>query len=139
MNNFLPEGVTEIPHTADLKIAIKGNTLEDIFKKAAAALAGIVAGKIKGDLNQEEAVKITSGGADTLLADFLNEIISRTQIKRVVYPEIEILELYENRAEIKLKGVRVDNFQKDIKAATYHGVKIERRNGKLMAEILFDV
>ncbi len=139
MSDFLPEGVTEISHTADLKIAIEGNTLEDIFGKAAAALAGIVAGKILKDFNQEEKIKITAGEESALLIDFLNEIISRTQINRAVYPEIEILELCENRAEIKLKGARVDDFRKDVKAATYHGVKIERRNGKLIAEILFDV
>ena len=45
----------------------------------------------------------------------------------------------DKELEGELIGNKVESFNEDIKGVTYHGLKIEHKNGSYEAVILFDI
>lgn len=141
-----------LSHTADLRLEVFGKTLEELFKNAAEAIADILHKRPKkSELHPnvpKEKIKIESINLNTLLVDFLNEILAKSQINKAVYfvkkinirtsdvPNIKNLnfrtsDVQNIELEAGLAGYKVDKFDEDIKAVTYHEVDIQQTtNGK---------
>jgi SHS2 domain-containing protein len=64
----------EIPHTADVKIRIHSQTLEGLFSDACRALMTVMYGNLRSGFIKKEII-ITSSDIDSLLLDFLSEIL----------------------------------------------------------------
>lgn len=129
-----------LEHKADLKIRVKGKTLAELFNNAAFALAV----SQKGDENfsnekiQKE-IKIKASDANTLLVDFLNELLYLSDTEELVFPEIEFKKINEKGLEAVASGYKYDNLKIEIKAATFHGLEIKKEKEKFSAEIIFDI
>lgn len=129
-----------LEHKADLKIRVKGKTLSELFNNAAFALAV----SQKGDENfsnekiQKE-IKIKASDANTLLVDFLNELLYLSDTEELVFPEIEFKKINEKGLEAVASGYKYDNLKIEIKAATFHGLEIKKEKEKFSAEIIFDI
>lgn len=138
-----------LEHTADIKIRIFGESLEELFENALFAMAGIQDTKIQGykDTNKfqipnskiNRLVKVKSIDKEALLVDFLGEVLSLSDINDEIYPECDIIKLSDKEIEAEVKGLKVDQFDEDIKAVTYHGVKVEKTGDGWMAEVVFDI
>jgi SHS2 domain-containing protein len=135
-----------LEHKADIKIKVYGKNLEDIFKNAALAMAQILKhGPIQNErklIQKKEKIKIKSIDRETLLADFLNEILAKSQITKNIY-YVSYIMYRKLKEEVKLEAeivsLPVENFDEDIKAVTYHDLSIKEKNGNLEATILFDI
>jgi len=130
-----------LEHTADLVIRVWGQSLAELFCHSAEGLAKALGFSNKDATNQiVEIIEISAPNVEILLVDFLNEILTKTQINRIVYPKIEIIELNDKKIKAKIYGQLIKRLKKDIKAATYHGVKI-KKNKKVgyTVDLLFDI
>ena len=152
----------EIEHTADRAIEIEAETLEGLFQEAVAALSTLYSGeepvklhphlllpprrgriKVRGKGNSY-AVKISVRADDLegLLVGFLNEVIFHTERKRVLFTSagVKIKEKagagYSLTAE--LFNGKITPLS-EVKSATYHNLKVEKRDGKWHTMIVFDV
>ncbi len=80
-----------LEHPAELRIRVFGKTKEELFKNAAHALADILSPKPRTKItrtkNQKLKTKIQIRSIDlnSLLVDFLNEILAKSQINKCVY------------------------------------------------------
>jgi len=141
-----------LEHPAELRIRVFGKTKEALFKNAAYALANILSSKpiTKTTRTNDERLKtkiqIKSPDIDSLLVDFLNEILAKSQINKAVYPEIKFLKFSDTEVESKIFGCEVGHFSEDIKAVTYQDVDIRykiydsRNKTKLWQTIIvFDI
>ena len=123
-----------LSHTADLRLEVFGKTIEELFKNSAEALTKILSPKTikSGTRNQELVTKVSieSANINTLLVDFLNEILAKSQINKSVY-ELMSLRVDEDKikVEAELTGVPVSEFEEDVKAVTYHEVDIKKELG----------
>lgn len=130
-----------LSHTADLRLEVYGKTLEELFTNAAEALAHILAGKKKPLLSHMIAVEkleIRSGNLNSLLVDFLNEILSRSQINKRVY-KVENLKLGKSELTAEISGMSVEKFEEDIKAVTYHEADIEQKDAIWKTRLVLDI
>jgi len=136
-----------LEHRADLKIRAFGKTKEELFSNM---LKGVISGLRPEILNSEAEtrnIEIKSPDLESLLVDFLNEVLSLTQVNKEIYTEIKFKKLNDpstssGQAELKgeLMGRKVKRFGEDIKAVTYHELKIEQKKDKNWeATVLFDV
>lgn len=130
-----------VNHTADIGIRVYGENIEELFKNSAEGLYKIFG--IKYIKNKEETLKIELTGEDleNLLVKFLNELIYYIETKKKA-GKIEKLEIKKNNiynlnAIIKMK--KVERIEKEIKAATYHNLKIEEKGNKCRTTIIFDL
>jgi len=131
-----------LPHTADIRLKIYGSDLEELFKNAAAGLAHILcknADKLGRKARGHKKISISSENAGTLLADFLNRILSESNITKQVFPRVKMLYVGPQSAEAQLMGVHVDHFDEDIKAVSYHNAEIREVGSRLEAELVLDI
>ena len=130
-----------LEHKADIKIKVFGKNLEELFKNAALAMAQILKRDPKLRIHpnaSKEKMKIKSLGREILLVDFLNEILARSQINKCLY-RVSSFKIQDSSIEAELISYPVESFDEDIKAATYHDLKISQKDGRFEVVILFDI
>ena len=128
--------------TADAGIRVYGSSLEEIFCKAILATFNEITDIEKVEPKETYEIE-TQNSLPFLLADIINEALVLHESRGFVASGCEILHLGEDCVKVRLKGERFDPDRHPsklvIKAATYHRLKIEERNGRFVAEVIFDI
>jgi SHS2 domain-containing protein len=129
-----------LDHITDLKIQGFGKTKQELFLNILKAMAESQKAEIRDKKQIKRKVKLESGHLDNLLVDFLSEVLYLSQTNKEVYNDIKFEKLIDKQLEGRLLGSKVESFGEDIKAVTYHGLKIEKnKNGLYQATVLFDI
>ena len=131
----------QVPHVADLGLVIYADTLEELFAEAARAIAAYGRPRRKREVASAH-VRLSARDAAALLADWINELLGLSEIHRVGYRHARLtIRSVGTRVELcaDLTGSRLDEWRCPIKAATYHGLKLEQRGGRWRAHVLCDV
>ena len=132
-----------IEHTADIGIRIKGRDLKDLFKNAASAMFDIMAQKqhLKTGIQEKIAIKQNGDDLEELFVNWLNELLSLSATKELIFEDFNIHNLDENNLEATVTGSNFNNYKvnTEIKAATYHQLKLKNDESGWQAEVIFDV
>lgn len=138
-----------IEHTADIGIRIKALSLDELFIRAALAvfdMMGQLAPNPPGspikEINKTKLViRQKSNDLQELFINWLNELLSLSAVYNLVFTDIVIHQLNDKILEADIYGEDIKNFtiNREIKAATYYQLKIERINDEWSAEVIFDV
>jgi SHS2 domain-containing protein len=130
-------------HTADIGIRVKGKDLKDLFKNAGLALFQVSSRKqfTKNKARVSLNIKINSDNLESLFVDWLNELLSLSAAKGLIFHNIKINKLEDNSVEALTVGSAVNNYKvnTEIKAATYHQLKVVRKPTGWLAEVILDV
>jgi len=134
--------VQEIEHTADWAIRVHARDLMGLFAGAAEGMFGLLT-----DLSQVTPVRrfeidLRAIDVETLLIDWLNELLYLSEEHSVVFTGFTIHDLAVHggawlRAQVD--GGHPSELFKVIKAATFHGLSIDRAEDGLLVELVFDV
>ena len=130
-----------ISHTADIRLQVKGDSLEELFT---ASFEGMNEVAKKGEKNlpiqAEEKIVLTSIDKTTLLIDFLSEVLTHMHINHTIYSKLIFDKLTEKYLSATISGYQVESFDKDIKAVTYHEAEIRKNEkGNFEVIIVFDI
>lgn len=131
-----------IEHTADIGIRVKGDDLKGLFKNAALAMFEIVAETKKREaIKKEIRIKLKADNLEELFVNWLNELLSLSATKELIFSDFQIHKLDKNNLEATILGEYIRNYKvnTEIKAATYHELKLEKINSGWQAEVIFDV
>jgi SHS2 domain-containing protein len=131
-----------IEHTADIGIRVSGKDLKKLFRNAAAAMFDIIAqGITTGEKKENLKVEVKAGNIEELLVSWLNELLSLSATRKLIFSDFRVNKLTDNTLEAGVFGERVENYMLnvEIKAATYHEVKIVKAAKGWKAEVIFDV
>lgn len=140
----------QLPHTADIKIRVHGQTLEELFRNALIGMfqsiepktqkCKLVRGRLVCDnLPERHTIKVTAGDRELLLVDFLSEALYLSDIHNQAYLDAEIHEIGDTSIRATLHGINVDGFKIEIKAVTYHDLVVRQVHDAWRAEIVFDI
>jgi SHS2 domain-containing protein len=132
-----------IDHTADLAVRVWSPDLPGLFAEAARAMTSLMTepGAIEG----RETVAITAEGADApdLLVNWLREILYLWHGRELLTAEVDILEIGETRIRSRLRCDPYDparhEIRHELKAVTYHDLRVEPAPGGWEAVVVFDV
>ena len=146
-----------IEHTADIRIRVKACDLKELFKNTALAMFDIMAqkkSKIK-NLRQKEwrirqelwrkkskiEIKQKADNLEELFVNWLNELLSLSATKELIFTDFKLDKLDEKNLEATVVGKDIKNYKvnTEIKAATYHELKLEESKSGWQAEVIFDV
>ena len=135
-----------IEHTADIGIRVKGGDLKELFKNSALAMFDIIAQKKgQGTRHKPQVKKIVirqkADNLDELLVNWLNELLSLSSAKELIFCDFRIDKMTDNKLEARVCGQGFQDYKVnvEIKAATYHQLKIEQKGSLWQAEVIFDV
>lgn len=131
----------EISHTADVKIRARALTLDALFTDAFLALMQVVYGTDR-KVGIIKEIRIESDSIESLLIDFLSEVLFIAEVEGLVFSEADITIDNLNLTAI-LKGEFFDPLQHssgtEVKGISYSGLIIQKDANGYMLDILFDV
>ena len=131
----------EISHTADIKIRVRAPTLETLFADTFKSLMQVMYGTNRaGGILRE--IRIESTDIESLLTDFLSEVLFISDIESLVFLEarIRIDGLY---LTAEISGEPFDPVRhsggSEVKGISYSGLAITHDAKGYMLDIIFDV
>jgi len=139
----MPKNYEIIEHTADIGIRVKGGSLKALFQNAGLSLFELSSRKqfTKNKKHINIPIKQKANNTEDLFINWLNELLSLSSARGVIFHNIKIDKLQDNSLEALCTGSSLENYKIniEIKAATYHGLKIEEGKGGWQAEVILDV
>lgn len=129
-----------VEHTADISIRAFGNTKEDLFSHAALGMMEFQFGHqvLSCEPDQSEQLVVESADQESLLVDWLSELLYLMSTKYRAYTRFEFTKLTETSLEAKVWSCSAEALQY-IKAATYHNLAIKKTKTGWSATVVFDV
>jgi len=133
-----------IEHTADIGIRVKAKDRHELFEKAALAMFDIIAERKKTkspSISKKISIVQDAQSLDELFINWLNELLSLSAVKELIFTSFKINKLDESSLNALAYGEDRNNFKSnvEIKAATYHELKVEETKNGWLAEVIFDV
>ncbi|QSQ26664.1 archease [Pyxidicoccus parkwayensis] len=130
------------PHTSEVQVHVEGTDLGALFEEAGYALAEVMLGEEPPEpppSMEEEDVTLDAADTEALLVDWLNELISRTDLRKRVYTHLTVDEIDERKLHARIRGFTPDVLKTAVKAATFHGVDIREHEDRFLATVVLDV
>ena len=129
-----------IPHTADQYIEAYGKDLNELFQNTALGLTNMMVKSIEPIKTKK--IRIEAQTREELLYNFLNELLIIRDSENIFFSHFKI-EIKGNVLEAEAKGEEF-NPQKheqsiEIKAITYHDLKIEKTKEGYKVKLLVDI
>jgi SHS2 domain-containing protein len=132
-----------LEHTADIKIQVKEKNIEMAFISSALALKQVIAENVDIKPLLTKKIKIKGTDLSNLLYNFLEELLFLLDSEQFILSEVINFKFDKQKfiifAEIsgdKSKKYRISN---DVKAITYHEMKIVERKNQVIIEFVLDV
>lgn len=160
-------------HVGELELVLEADTPEDLFVEAARVVSR-ECGPVDAEPGEWERISLTARDLGTLLVDWLNELIGRSEVENRAYGDVRRLVLRQTAAaganagtaaaganagaeaargetgtrpgdgasvtlEAEVRGLHVRSWESALKAATYHGLRLERQGDRWTAQVLLDV
>lgn len=132
-------GYEHLEHTADLALRFYGRDRHELFAHAAHAMFSELADLEAGGASSERQVAVRGMDYESLLVNWLNELLYLHETEGEVYSVFEIVKLSPRRLRAVAKGWQTQSVQTIIKAATYHQLAIEKTADGYTATVVFDV
>lgn len=131
-----------LEHTADLKFRAYGKNLEDCFTNSARALFTAMLDLKKVDAKIERGISIKSETLETLLHDWLSELLFLFETENFVPGGFEV-RIDEERCLMNatLKGEKLAEKHKhelEVKAVTYHDMIVREERGVWIVQVVCD-
>jgi SHS2 domain-containing protein len=133
----------EIEHTADWALRVRGESHAALFAAAARGMFSLLTDLSLVNETKRVQLELESVDLETLLIDWLNELLYRSEEDGVVFTQFTIhaLGIAPDAAQLvaTARGGVPAVLDKTIKAATFSSLRIEREASGYRAEIVFDV
>ncbi len=140
-----------VPHVADLQLHVYGNSLQELFthalqgmfqavKPLSSACTTLNDRLVCPSLPIERDTVVESPDVNALLVDFLSDALYLSDVHNEAYLDVVITQLSNTKIIAQFKGVPIQGMQEsEIKAVTYHDLRIEQKDGVWETNIVFDI
>jgi SHS2 domain-containing protein len=132
-----------LEHTGDIGVEVWGESWEDLLQNCSLALSDTIADLDKIRARQEVVWTLEAESPEELLVKQLQEILYRLDAEGMVFSQFSVHPMGENQIRCVAGGEVLERerhgFKTEIKAVTYHQLKLEKEKGRWKARIIFDV
>ena len=130
-------------HTADLGLRMRAPTLNDLFADAGRALFSVIVANLDSVRTVHELhFQIDGNRHDDLLADWLAELLFTFDTRRVLLSAFQVT-VRDGGLVATARGEPFDpdrhELDMEVKAITYHGLKVEEDGDGWLAEVIVDL
>lgn len=132
-----------IDHTGDIGIIVYGGDLSELFFNAGRAFFSLLTNLNRIRSTLERSIVLQSENLEELMVAWLGELLYLFDAKALLFRKFQLEEV--NRSGLRATA-RGEFFQperhvikREIKAVTYHQVKVEKKSGKWQGRIIFDI
>jgi SHS2 domain-containing protein len=130
-------------HTADLGLRVRAADLDSLFAEAGRALfAALVDDLDSVEPRERQEIAIEGDDRAFLLFDWLNELLFRFETQHWLFGRFEV-QVAENGLRGAAWGEPLDRARHalahEVKAITYHGLRVEKTSDGWLAEVIVDI
>ena len=130
-------------HTADLGLRIRAPDLDALFAEAGQALFSVIVEDLTSvEPKQRLEFRLEGDERDFLLFDWLKELLYRFDSEHWLGSRFEV-HVSQNGLEASAWGEPLDparhRLLHEVKAITYHGLKVEQTRDGWLAEVIVDI
>jgi SHS2 domain-containing protein len=130
-----------LEHTADLRVECRAGSFEELLEAAAQALYSAALTVTYSRTDFEHTLELPAGGHEERLVRWLQELIFLMEVEHFVAAAFQFQETGAGALGVTLRGYgyRPEDRAAEIKAATYHGISVEKTQQGFVAQFLLDV
>ncbi len=130
-------------HTADVGLRMRADSYEALLADAARGLFSLIVANLNAVRPlQSREIHVAGGDLEYLLFDWLNDLLFIYETDRLIFCEFEVQLSTDGLSGIA-RGEPVDSAQHEldheVKAITYHGLKVARTDDGWLAEVIVDI
>ncbi len=130
-------------HTADLGIRVRADSLNELFEQAATALTHCLIGRPDAvQATTETSCEIESPDLEYLFFDWLSELLYRFDASGFALADCDVT-VSGSSLRATLRGEVFDparhEYSHEVKAITYHGLRVEQEEHGWLAEVIIDI
>jgi SHS2 domain-containing protein len=130
-------------HTADMGIRVRADSLNALFADAARGLFSVlVANHDAVRTTKEMAFQLDGDNLEELFHDWLAELLSTFYTRRLAFAEFHV-QVNPKRLTATARGEPIDpgrhEIEVEVKAVTWHALKVEQLPEGWLAEVIVDV
>lgn len=131
-------GFAEIEHTADWAVRVWAEDLPQLLIEAARGMYSLTQTQIHPEPRISHTFELSVEDEESLLVAFLSELLYLGEQKRLAFDQFD-LSLQGRELRARLGGAPIASQNKEIKAVTFHNLKITRTAEGLETTVVFDV
>ena len=130
--------------TADVAFAAYGKNLNELFANSALAMFEVMINTKQIKPKVERKVKIKGNDLQSLLFNWLNELLVYVDAENLVFSEFDV-KIDGKKFELSANcgGEKIDRKKHEIRTAvkscTYHQMKVEKRKNEWKAQAILDI
>jgi SHS2 domain-containing protein len=129
-----------VEHTGELELRLEAPDFASLLEEAARALADIMAEDASGALTSApEHVELSARDRESLLVDWLNELVYRAEVNKCVYRDVHVGRADDRHIEAVVRGHEPSCPRTAVKAATWHRIRVWGTPAGLEATLVLDV
>jgi SHS2 domain-containing protein len=126
-------------HTGELEIRLVAPSLVELFAEAGRALAEVMVGAPPTATGAARSVSLRASDREALLVAWLDELLFLAERDKMVYGDLRIERLTDRELAATVRGAPVTNLRLQVKAATFHGLRIVEAGDGFTATVILDV
>jgi SHS2 domain-containing protein len=132
-----------LEHTADIGIIAYGEDISQAFINAAKGLFSLIIDPEEVNVKKHREIVVTASDREALLVNWLNELIYLLDAEGTLFKNFEIIIITETKLKVRGYGEKINtkkhHLKREVKAATYHQLRIEQTAGGWWAQVIFDI
>ena len=129
----------EIEHMADRAFRVSGRSMEELLETSARALQALDGPRPAGKPTGTREIEVEGVDRESLLVNWLNEILYLEQAHQLVCDRFHIDELQNYRLHARVETRKCNLSDTHTKAVTFHNLQIRETPEGLEAEVVLDV
>ena len=129
---------TEVEHTADYSVRLESGTLSGLFMQAASAVQELCGIEVERIDKGPRSLSLEESDLETLLVSWLEELLFALEVENEVWEPV-MVDLKGLSLKAEFLSYEVIQQQREIKAVTYHQLKVLKAQTGWTAVLVFDV
>ena len=132
-----------IDHTGDIGFVVDGRTIEELFERSARALFSIIADVSNVEERLHREVEVEGLDLEETLVAFLGELLYIHEVEDLVFRRVEVRSGPTPSLRAAAFGEKFDperhRILRQIKAVTYHALRVEHTGESWQGQVILDI
>ena len=132
-----------LDHTADIGIVVNGQDLRTLFEHAGHAFSHLLTDLRKVKPRVEKKVEIGSESLERMMVDWLSELLYLHDVENLLFKTFQVESIGKDGLKARVAGEPfregIHVIKTEIKAVTYHQIRVAKEKGGWRAQVIFDL
>ena len=130
-------------HTADIGLEARADSLGELFEALAEGLTDVICVRERVRPTETRGTVVRAEDVEALAVDFLSEVRSLLEMQRFLPAAVRVREIDDNAVVAEYVGEPYDlsrhELRTEVKAVTYHQLKISHEDDGWIGRVILDV